>query len=397
MLGKVMGTAPPPNFEALEAQARTLLAVFIAAGYEAVAPDIIQPAGVFLDVVGEALRGRTYVFTDLNGDELCLRPDLTVPTCRLYLERHPAADREAFYSYNGPAFRFQPASADASHPREFRQAGIEAFGDKDAGEADARTLVLVLRALQQAGLRAWRLRIGDVGLFDALLASANMPERWRRRLRHRFLRPQAFRAELKRLSSQPARSAAAFPRALIEALDPDDAAGAEALVAEHLEEAGIELIGVRSAAEIAESLIAIAADAKAPPLQPETAALIDAYARTRLPAPQATSALRRLVGNAGETFVQALDAYERRAMLLAESGVDTAAVEFSAEFGRSVGYYTGFVFEVVVDALGPASPVGGGGRYDSLLKAVGAPRDVPAVGGAIHTERLLTVVKGARA
>ena len=116
---------PPQNFEALEAQARTLLAVFIAAGHEAVAPPTIQPAGVFLDVLGEALRGRTYVFTDLNGEELCLRPDLTVPTCRLYLERYPAADVDAHYCYNGPAFRYQPAGADATHPREFRQAGVE--------------------------------------------------------------------------------------------------------------------------------------------------------------------------------------------------------------------------------------------------------------------------------
>jgi ATP phosphoribosyltransferase regulatory subunit len=389
-----MVAAQPANFEALEAQARTLLSVFIAAGYEAVAPDIIQPAGVFLDVVGEALRGRTYVFTDLSGEELCLRPDLTVPTCRLYLQRHPAADREAFYSYNGPAFRFQPASADASHPREFRQAGIEAFGDKDASEADARTLVLMLRALQQAGLTGWRLRIGDVGLFDALLATANMPERWRRRLRHQFWRPDAFRAELKRLSSEPARSAAAFPRALIDALDPGDPAGAEALVAEHLEQTGVEIIGVRSAAEIAEGLVAIAADAKAPPLKPEIASLIDSYVRTRLPAPQAAGALGKLMGTASEGFAAALDAYERRSMLLAESGVDMGAVEFSAEFGRSVGYYTGFVFEIVVDALGPTSPVGGGGRYDGLLKAVGAPRNVPAVGGAVHTERLLAVVRG---
>ncbi|MEI9901481.1 MAG: ATP phosphoribosyltransferase regulatory subunit [Hyphomicrobium sp.] len=135
--------------------------------------------------------GRTYVFTDLNGEELCLRPDLTVPTCRLYLQRHPAADREAFYSYNGPAFRFQPASADASHPREFRQSGIEAFGDKDAGEADARTLVLILRALQQAGLAGWKLRIGDVGLFDALLALADLPDRWRRRPAPSVLAPRS--------------------------------------------------------------------------------------------------------------------------------------------------------------------------------------------------------------
>ena len=391
-----MGTAPTANFEALEAQARTLLAVFIAAGYEAVAPEIIQPAGVFLDVVGEALRGRTNVFTDLNGEELCLRPDLTVPTCRLYLQRHPEADREAFYSYNGPAFRFQPASADAAHPREFRQAGIEAFGDKDAGEADARTLVLMLRALQQAGLPGWKLRIGDVALFDALLSAADMPERWRRRLRHQFWRPEAFRAELKRLSTQPARSAAAFPRALIEALDPEDDAGAERLVAEHLEQGNIELVGVRTAAEIAEGLLGIAADAKAPPLKPDTAVLIDAYVKTKLAAPQATATLRKLVGKANAEFSEALDAYERRCMLLAESGIDMSAVEFSAEFGRNVGYYTGFVFEVTVDALGPSSPVSGGGRYDGLLKAVGAPRNVPAVGGAVHTERLLAVVRGGK-
>jgi ATP phosphoribosyltransferase regulatory subunit len=248
--------------------------------------------------------------------------------------------------------------------------------------------------LQQAGLPGWRLRIGDVGLFDALLDTANMPERWRGRLRHQFWRPEAFRAELKRLSTEPARSAAAFPRRLIDALDPEDRAGAEALVAAHLETSGIELIGVRSAGEIADGLLAIAADAKAPPLKPDTAALIDAYVRTRLPAPQATGALRKLAGSSSEGFARALDAYDRRLRLLAESGIDMGAVEFSAEFGRSVGYYTGFVFEVVSAVLGPASPVGGGGRYDGLLKAVGAPREVPAVGGAIHTERLLAVVRG---
>ena len=391
-----MIAAPPANFEALEAQARTLLAVFIAAGYEAVAPEVIQPAGVFLDVVGEALRGRTYVFTDMDGKELCVRPDLTVPTCRLYLQRHPGADSEAYYSYNGPAFRFQPASADAAHPREFRQAGIEAFGDKDAGEADARTLLLVLRALQQAGLPGWKLRIGDVALFDALLRSSELPERWRRRLRHQFLRPEAFRAELRRLSTNPARSAAAFPRSLIEALDPNEPEKAEVLVTEYLEQGGIELIGTRSAAEIAEGLLAIAADAKAPPLKPETAALIEAYVRTKTAVPQAPAVLRKLVGKGSAAFNEALDAYERRAMLLGESGVDMGAADFSAEFGRSVGYYTGFVFEAVVDVLGPASPVGGGGRYDGLLKAVGAPRNVPAVGAAIHTERLLAVMRGGR-
>ena len=391
-----MGAPPPADFGALEAQARTLLAVFVAAGHEAVAPPIIQPAGVFLDVLGEALRGRTYVFTDLNGEELCLRPDLTVPTCRLYLERHANPGAQAHYCYNGPAFRYQPVGADATHPREFRQAGIESFGVADREEADARTLALVLTALSQSGLRDWSLRIGDLGLFDAVLEAAEMPERWRRRLRHRFWRAKAFRVELKRLTASPARSAESLPRALIEALDPTDPAGAETLVAEHLEKEGIDVLGVRSVPEIAEGLLAVAADAKAAPLKLETAAMIDAYLEIKARAPDVPAQVAALAGTGAPGIAAAVEAFERRCAFLEQSGIGVAQVPFAGEFGRNFAYYSGLVFEVMTPTLGPASPIAGGGRYDRLLQAVGAAVAVPAVGGAIHTERLLAAVRGGK-
>ena len=76
--------------------------------------------------------------------------------------------------------------------------------------------------------------------------------------------------------------------------------------------------------------------------------------------------------------------------MLAESGVEAwRRCRSPASSGATSPTTRGFVFEVLALSLGPASPVAGGGRYDGLLKAVGAPRDVPAVGGAIHTERLL--------
>ena len=133
-----MAAESAKEFEALEAQATTLLDMFRRAGYEQVAPSIIQPADIFLDQIGEAIRSRTYVFTDLAGDELCLRPDLTVPVSRLYLERHPNADAPARYCYNGPAFRFRPQGDDQAHPREFRQAGIECFGEADTRKRRCR-------------------------------------------------------------------------------------------------------------------------------------------------------------------------------------------------------------------------------------------------------------------
>ena len=391
-----MGAPPPADFGALEAQARTLLAVFVAAGHEAVAPPFIQPAGVFLDVLGEALRGRTYVFTDLNGEELCLRPDLTVPTCRLYLERHAAPGAEAHYCYNGPAFRYQPGGVDVAHPREFRQAGIESFGVADREEAEARVLALVLTALSQSGLRDWSLRIGDLGLFDAVLQAAEMPDRWRRRLRHQFWRAKTFRAELKRLTTSPARSSATLPTSLIAALDPADPAGAEVVVAEHLDKEGIDVLGVRSVAEITEGLLAIAADANAAPLKQETAAMIDGYLEIKAHAPDVPARVAALVGKGTPGVAAAVEAFERRCALLAQSGIAIGQVPFSGEFGRNLAYYSGLVFEVTVPAFGPASPVAGGGRYDRLLKAVGAKQDVPAVGGAIHTERLLAAVRGGK-
>jgi ATP phosphoribosyltransferase regulatory subunit len=381
-------------FAALERQAQVLMSRFIAAGHEAVSPAAIQPARYFLDVVGESLRARTYVFTDPDGDELCLRPDLTVPTCRLYLERDADAQLPAKYCYNGAAYRFQPQGGDSTHPREFRQAGIENFGDPAREAAEAETVALILDALRAAGLKGEQLRIGDLGLFRALLKSVDMPERWRQLLMHRFWRPDAFRAELKRLVSGANQSIDAQRRALIETLDNTDRDAAQTQVAAYLDAEGIELTGTRSLAEITESLLWLAADAKAAPLSAATAALIDSYVSIRGPALEAASQLKAIAGRSGTDMSRAVETYEQRLTLLSATGVNLKDAEFSAEFGRNLEYYTGFVFEVVLPKLGRASPVAGGGRYDRLLRQVGAPRDVPAVGAAIHTERLLAAING---
>jgi ATP phosphoribosyltransferase regulatory subunit len=269
-----MAAEAAQKVEALEAQAQRLLGAFTRAGYEQVAPSIIQPAGLFLDVVGEALRARTYVFTDPEGEELCLRPDLTVPTCRLHLARHPGGSVPARYCYNGPAFRYQTGSADSAHPREFRQAGIESFAAADRERDDAAVLALIVQALREAGLEQYQLRIGDLGLFSALLGALPMPRRWRRLLRHHFWRPEAFHAELARLTSAAALKQLGVPRELVERLDPDMPEEAQGFVAEYLDQSGLELIGARTLPEIAERVLAEVADARETPLAPQTAALI---------------------------------------------------------------------------------------------------------------------------
>lgn len=387
------------SFDRLQAQAQRLTAAFASAGHEPVAPAALQPAGVFLDVIGEALRARTYVFTDPGGTELCLRPDLTVPVCRLHLERDPSCTRYARYCYNGPAYRYQPAGAGPAHPREFRQAGIEQIGSRagvSSERADAEVLAIVLDALSAAGLspRHLDIRAGDLGLAHAILAAVDMPARWRRRLAGLHGRPEAFLQELNRLSASPGSQAAHLPPDLLARLaathdTPTAEADRTAITAAHLDERALEIVGARSLPELAAALAALARDGVARPLDSDATAVIEQYAAITCPLTELPSALRRLSADTGIAVERAIRSVEDRVAELSATGVDPDRITFSAEFGRSLAYYTGFVFEIGVPGEPQASPLAGGGRYDGLMRACGAPRDIPAVGAAIHTERLL--------
>ena len=73
----------------------------------------------------------------------------------------------------------------------------------------------------------------------------------------------------------------------------------------------------------------------------------------------------------------------------AEAGVAERII-FDLGLTRSIGYYTGAVFEVYDPALG--APIGGGGRYDDLLSRFG--RALPAVGFALGIDRLHIALAG---
>ena len=382
------------EFEALEAQARALLDLFARAGYEPIAPSIIQPAEMFLDRIGESIRSRTYVFTDLAGDELCLRPDLTVPVSRLYLERHSRADVEARYCYNGPAFRFQPQGRSPTRPREFRQAGIECFGVADRDKADAEIVRLAVEGVRSGGLKAFRLRFGDIALFYALLDALQLPERWRVKLRHYFWRPSAFHELLSRLARGERPDSDGPIAALAEKIGKETPERAEELVADYLDVQSLPLAGNRTLSEITERLRDHAADLRSAPLPKEVATVIDYYLAVSGPPKEAAERVAMIAHGAGIDMSASLGALVRRFDRLQASGIDLAPAIFATEFGRDLEYYSGLVFQI--ESLGNgAEPVAGGGRYDGLLEALGAPRAVPAVGTALHTERLLAAVERA--
>jgi len=59
---------------------------------------------------------------------------------------------------------------------------------------------------------------------------------------------------------------------------------------------------------------------------------------------------------------------------------------------RGLDYYMRTTFEVITDRLGSQNAVGGGGRYDGLMRDLGGP-DLPGIGFAIGMERLILLLQ----
>ena len=370
---------------AREAKVAAMRAVFERSGFAHVEPPLLQPADVFLDRSGEDIRRRLYVFNDPGGQELCLRPDLTIPTCRLYLEA--GARGEAKFCYSGSVFRFEPKGS--GKPTEVVQTGAEFFGAADAEAADAEMLALAARAVREGGLQQFDIEMGDLALFDALVDALDIPGGWRSRLKRHFWRPAYFRDLVARLAGNNEDARGEEQAGLLAALSALDEKSARTVIADVLDLAKIAPVGGRSIADIAERFLERAADASAAPLSKETASLIENFLSLSLAPGDVARTIRDLTGAAGVSIEPQLAALERRFDLIAKKGVDLSRARFETGFGRTLEYYTGFVFELRAAGKGAEGAIAGGGRYDGLLQSLGAPAPVPAVGCAITLERLI--------
>src|SRR5207253_9519169 len=122
----------------------------------------------------------------------------TTPVSRDYLASS-LAGTVANFCYLGPVFRDR---GDA--PGEFPQTGIESFGRRDTAAADAEMLSLGLEATSHYGIEAPEIRMGDVGLFSALVAALDLAPAWKRRLVKGFNRAGSLANDLDRLVSAAA-------------------------------------------------------------------------------------------------------------------------------------------------------------------------------------------------
>jgi ATP phosphoribosyltransferase regulatory subunit len=362
--------------------ADALLASFAQAGYVHAEPSILQPAEPFLDLSGEDIRKSLYLTTDPSGEELCLRPDLTIPVARDYLAS-PKAGQPAGFSYLGPVFRYR-----WNQPSEFLQAGIESFGRQDRAAADAEMLALALEATAAFGVSDVEIRTGDVALFNALIDALQLYPVWRRRLIKDFNRKIDLTQDIEQLTLKTAPGRNEY-EGVLAALAGSDRKAALALVTDLMSIAGTTNVGGRTVAEIADRFLE-QSTLKAGALPRDATKIIKRFLAIAGDPNDAVAQLRALAGDAKLDINAAIDQLESRVGFMAGRGIDFAKMRFATAFGRGLDYYTGFEFELHKPGDG-VEPLVAGGRYDGLMTQLGAAAPIPAVGFSVWVEALTTI------
>jgi ATP phosphoribosyltransferase regulatory subunit HisZ len=284
----------PDELRELRAITDAMRTVFDAHGYGEVATPALEYEAVLVRG-DQAAADPAYRLFDEHGNVLVLRSDMTIPIARVVATRYPSAAVPLRFSYIQYAYR--AVRQHRGHPREILQAGIELVG-APGPEGTAEAISVLCATLDAAGMTAYRVGLGDAGLFERTLAAAGV------------------------------RGAGILP--LLVARD---------------------LVGLEAALEGAGA--------------PE---LLQVAARRGGP----------------EVLDGVEEAGPLRAVYAMLAPEVAARVIFDLGLVRSLGYYTGAVFEVYDAAFG--APLGGGGRYDELLGRFG--RELPACGWALDVERV---------
>lgn len=304
-------------------------------GYREIQTPTFESTDLFRAKSGPNVVDEIYAFLDKGGREVCLRPELTAPVLRFYVNEMSHEPKPLKLYYYGPCYRYEEPQE--GRYREFWQFGLELLGPEGPA-ADAEVIAVAHAALRAAGLTNFILHVGHIGVLRALVHAA-APE---------HARAQVFRKIDKDDPELPA---------FLESLGAPDKLRAALLgIARHqrtLDLADEPAVG------------AYFAQARA------------AVAPADLP-PETDAAIEKALQDLGETV-----------LLLRALGVPRLDVDLGV--ARGLDYYTGMVFELEAPDLGAQKQIGGGGAY-TLAELFGGEH-VGSAGFGLGFDRILLALK----
>ncbi len=142
-------------------------------GYNEVQTPVFETLELFTAKSGEGIINEIYSFQDKGGRDLALRPELTAPVMRMYIDRLQMEPKPLKLFYFGNCYRYDRPQK--GRYREFMQAGCELIG-VDTPEAYAELIAMSYRILENVGLKNIQLNIGNLNILSAMFKKINLSE-----------------------------------------------------------------------------------------------------------------------------------------------------------------------------------------------------------------------------
>ena len=363
-------------------------AYYASRGYAPIDTPIVEDAELFVRKSGGELSGMLYTFDDPGGNRVSLRPEFTPSVIRHYIEQASELGTPARLRYCGPVFRYH--SLDAGDLRQFTQVGTELIG-QSGSDADAEILSIACGGVEDLGLSGWTVRIGDTGLLNRVLDAHGLSDATKG-----FV--FAHLDELKTGStSVDDLVALADEMGLIRAQGEGNLApvatenGAEVtrkFVRDMLSDSVSSPVGRRTTEQIVERLLRKLQRADSPDKLAAALALVADLSKVSGAPDETLPTVEEFLRSHGADLLM-VDGLRAFLDVLPGQGVPLSSITLDLAFVPGIAYYTGIVFEISCDGGDGPITVGGGGRYDGLVKALGGDEDVPAMGFALRLDKVV--------
>ena len=329
-------------------------------GFSNIALDPVLETKYILQRSGENFKKFLFSFYDLNGKELCLRPDLTISSVIRFIQNKKDNREKVFYS--GEAFRKTYQKKDSIIKN---QIGYEILGSKNKQKDDVEIINTSLKILKNCGFKKSVLKIGNVELFNLLIDKLDIPKRWKNRLKRYYWNENYFNELLKRLETNSD-------------IDPVFVETDKSRYQKMRKENQNKIIASRSYKEVLDRFNMKIKDPRKSSTGKKNTNIIKQFLKIKcslIKAPKVLNAFfkkNRINITVGKGFFP-----------LSRNNNKNLRIEFSAANGREVEFYSSMIFSIEVKIKSKFKNFISGGRYDQLTANLGF-RKVSAVGAAVN-------------
>jgi histidyl-tRNA synthetase len=298
--------------------------------YQEIKTPLFEELTLFTTKSGEEIIDQLYNFKDKSDREIALRPELTAPVARLYLNEMQKTAKPIKLYYFGSCFRYERPQK--GRFRQFWQFGCELIGAKSP-EGEAEVIAMAEDSLNKLGIATAEIHINHLGIIRGVFKHFNIENEIQEKIMTLI-----DKGDKELLKSQ------LLPD------NNDQSNNAPLIVDENLANILIKLVDLVGKDEI-------------------------------------LGDVESLVGDFDETQ-DSLNEFKELISLLESFNVSNYTLNLAV--ARGLDYYTGIVFEIYVPELGAQKQVAGGGSYN-LVEIFGGEK-IESTGFAFGFDRLMNAI-----